>query len=244
MNIKLISDKKPPIILFSNKAVRKIRYIVDKVGTEVGWLGTVEKSLQMDPKGAENEWIETYTITDVFVPKQFVAAATCEIKEEGRHDLTKRILEKYGDEEGIKIASSLLFWGHSHVYMSTSPSSQDEAMVMDFKTRDYFIRGIFNKKGEITLDFYDFKRGIQWTDLEPTYETPTLTSEEVKELDDAITNNLKDLYLDKGKKIIDKWKSKELPSAYYEGDDSLNPPYLPYSELDPYAKYNDYLNNI
>jgi hypothetical protein len=188
MAIKLIDNKKPPVILFSKKAKRKIDYVVKTVPTEVGWLGSVEKSVD-DKTG-----IETYKITDIFVPKQEVAAATCEIKPEGRHELLQMLLQKYEGEEGIKFAESLLFWGHSHVNMGVSPSGQDESMVMDFKTREYLIRGIFNKQGSVNLDLFKFKENIQWTELSPTYEDQSVTKEEKEELDLAIKNNLKPIY--------------------------------------------------
>lgn len=228
MNIKLIDSKKPPVILFTDKSVRKMNYVIDKVNTEVGWLGTVEKSIKMDK---DNDWVSIYKITDIFVPKQFVAAATCEIKEEGRHELTKNLLEKYGDDLGMQMASSLLFWGHSHVNMGTSPSAQDNSMVMDFKTRDYFIRGIFNKKGQITLDFYDFQKGIQWTDLKPTYETPELTEDELNELNDAIEHNLN--------------KERERKKEYPLVPGTLGFPYTQ-RKFSNYGDYytNNYLDNI
>lgn len=185
MPAKFITEEKPPVIIFSKKADRKMKYVVDKVPTEVGWMGTVEKTV--DP--ITN--VETYKITDIFVPYQHVAAATCEIKPKGREELAFKLMDSVEDEEeGQKLAESLLFWGHSHVNMGTSPSGQDEKMVFDYKNREYFIRGIFNKQGSVTLDLFKFKDNVQWTGLEPVYEDEEPTEEEKAELDKCIEENL------------------------------------------------------
>jgi len=56
-------------------------------------------------------------------------------------------------------ANKLFFWGHSHVNMDTSPSSQDDAQIEIFRGDGcpWFIRGIFNKKkrAEFTVFFFD-----------------------------------------------------------------------------------------
>lgn len=179
---EVITNNKFPTITISRKAIRKMDYLISQVDTEVGWMGTVEEST--DENGITN-----YYITDIFVPKQDVAAATCEIQAEGRTKLTLDILAKYGDEEGEKIVNSLKFWGHSHVDMGVTPSGQDDRMILDFKTRDWFLRGIFNKKGDIKLDVYNFKQNIKYLDIVPTIETD-LTDEERNELDNIIKNNL------------------------------------------------------
>lgn len=176
-----VSNKDPRVII-SKKAGRKMDYIIDTVPTEVGWLGTVNKTIE--------DGGEVYTITDVFVPEQLVAAATCEIKSPGRSQLAMDLLKKYGDEEGEKIINSLQFWGHSHVNMGVSPSGQDDSMILEFKTRDFFIRGIFNKKGDIKMDIYDFKNNIKYLDVNPEFESD-ITDEEKSELDIAIKEKLK-----------------------------------------------------
>lgn len=183
---EIIINNKFPTITISRKAIRKMDYIIDNVDTEVGWMGTVEERVGED--GAPN-----YYITDIFVPKQDVAATTCEMQSDGRTQLTMDILQKYGDEEGEKIVNALKFWGHSHVNMGVSPSSKDNEMILDFKTRDWFIRGIFNKKGDMKLDVYNFKQNIKYLDITPTIETD-LTDEEKNELDNIIKNGLKPLY--------------------------------------------------
>ena len=176
-----VSTKDPRVII-SKKAGRKMDYIIATVPTEVGWLGTVDKTVE--------DGGDVYTITDVFVPEQLVAAATCEIKSPGRSQLAMDLLKKYGDEEGEKLINSLQFWGHSHVNMGVSPSGQDDNMILEFKTRDFFIRGIFNKKGDVKMDIYDFKNNIKYLDVNPEFESD-ITDEEKSELDIAIKEKLK-----------------------------------------------------
>lgn len=179
---EIIINNKFPTITISRKAIRKMDYIIDNVDTEVGWLGTVEE--RTSEGGVPN-----YYITDIFVPKQDVAPTTCEMQSEGRTQLTMDLLQKYGEDEGEKIVNALKFWGHSHVNMCVSPTSKDDAMILDFRTRDWFIRGIFNKKGDMKLDVYNFKQNIKYLDITPTIETE-LTDEEKNELDDIIKNGL------------------------------------------------------
>ena len=71
--------------------------------------------------------------------------------------------------------------GHSHVNMGVGPSGQDDSMILEFKTRDFFIRGIFNKKGDIKMDIYDFKNNIKYLDVNPEFESD-ITDEEKQRL--------------------------------------------------------------
>ena len=151
-----------PEIEISTYAMDKIRYVVEKNDMEIGWLGFVDTI--PDEKNPNH-----YKITDIVIVDQHRHGTTCELDEEGYDKLVHEIVEKFKDdpdeEADIKLINKLLFWGHSHVNMGTSPSGQDETQAKKFAKKGKIIRGIFNKKGEINLSFFDFEKNLAWDDL-------------------------------------------------------------------------------
>jgi hypothetical protein len=119
-----------------------MKYIVDNVNDEVGWLGAVEV--------IDN----SYWVTDIYLPKQEVNGATCELAPDGMHDLCDWMI-KNGHEAKV---DKVHFWGHSHVNMGVIPSGQDIEQSLE-KLRDFggtfFIRAICNKNGLMSVAFYD-----------------------------------------------------------------------------------------
>ena len=97
-----------------------------------------------------------------------VNSVTCELKGDALTDMMEIWSETYKDSNKVNdMLNSILFWGHSHVNMSTNPSQQDDDEIMNFanKGKDFYIRGIFNKRGESNITFYDFKNNLKWSNL-------------------------------------------------------------------------------
>ncbi len=128
------SPEPSPNVWYTNRAFQKMQTAIIMCQDEVGWLGTVD-----EVKGG-------YLITDIFVPKQTVHGTETEILPEDLANIVSEIDEP----------EKLLFWGHSHVNMSVSPSVQDEAQTEEYLDDvDFFIRGIYNKKGASKVDVFD-----------------------------------------------------------------------------------------
>lgn len=130
-----------PTVLYTEKAWAKIQYLVKQAVGEVGWIGLVDKRADGN-----------YIITDVFVPKQLVTGTTTNIDAQAINKLITDLITSgvYND--------NMLYWGHSHVHMQCSPSTTDEEQVQEYiesmEDTGYYIRGIYNKRGESKVDVY------------------------------------------------------------------------------------------
>jgi len=148
-----VKHVKPPLVRVGMKALSDMAALVDIVDSEVGWLGTVEVMDNMD-----------FIIHEIFLPKQNVHLATTEIDPEGYAELVTELIAQRTD--GVKVANSIRFWGHSHVNMGVFPSGQDEdqlrSLVQD--AEDYFIAARANKHGSMRFDI-QYASGIQIDDL-------------------------------------------------------------------------------
>lgn len=144
--------RESPCVFITHLAYEKMWHYVDIADKEVGWLGSVEV-LQSG-----------YLIEDTFLIKQDVSAATTELSSEGLAEFANEILSCPGGE---MICEKIRFWGHSHVNMETNPSSQDDAQMEIFAEsgHNFFIRGIFNKRGRASFAIYRYDLGIKIIDL-------------------------------------------------------------------------------
>lgn len=135
-----------PTLYITPTALAKMRIYVEECDKEVGWLGEVE---QLD---------KDYICKDVFLPGQDTHSSTTEIQPDD--------LVKLAEENEDELLERLLLWGHSHVNMSTSPSGQDNDQINLFKNNKmpFFFRVIANKKGDLTVTYYDIPRQITVTD--------------------------------------------------------------------------------
>ena len=160
MNIKILDTEKffIPKVYIDSHAFEKIRFIVDHEPMEIGFMGSV----------SHNPNSEIYVITDVFITKQKRSATTTEQSGEGLNELTSSIIRDntLTNAQKKQRLSSLNFWGHSHVDMAVSPSERDLSNALTFKTKLYLIAAIFNKRGDVRVDFYDFEHGIVYENLE------------------------------------------------------------------------------
>lgn len=166
-----------PRVLYTNLAAQKITHLVNKVHQEVGWFGLVDELDSGD-----------YLITDIFVPKQKVGPATCNITTETVEELALELLE-----QGVDIGK-MQYWGHSHVSMAVHPSGQDEWQVEQFiDGASLFIRGIHNKRGETKMDVYLPKEDTVYQCVDTGLEDGgkiRMTTEVMDEIEAAIRENV------------------------------------------------------
>lgn len=143
-----------PLILIAPEAYSRMWHYVDIADDEVGWLGTVKQSGHK------------FLIKEVFLFKQQVSGATCEITSEGLAEFASEILARRTD--GMEVINSLQFWGHSHVRMSTDPSQQDDDQMEIFREsgHSFFIRAILNKNGRLEFTVYFYDSGLKIADLD------------------------------------------------------------------------------
>lgn len=140
-----------PTIQIREDVLQDMWHVTDIVQMEVGWFCTV-KDL------GENKFL----LDGLYLPAQDCHGTTSEITPAGEAKMMNDIMN---DEQAAGIEpgnpahklNRLDAWFHSHVEMETFPSSQDLDQMEKYRAtgRPYFIRGIVNKKGKISLAFYD-----------------------------------------------------------------------------------------
>src|SRR5690606_25125993 len=125
-------------------AMEDMMHITRLVNTEVGWLGFATHI------GQDNVGRDIYRVSEVYLPHQEVHGATVEMQPE---HLEKAMLEIIGTLGGEKY-DQLRVWGHSHVNMATSPSSQDDTTLdwLADSVNDFFIAIRTNKSGSVQVD--------------------------------------------------------------------------------------------
>ena len=142
-NVKLKEEEKIEIA-FSEMAEKKMYYLIHECEKEIGWHGLVSRS--------ENG----FYVEDIIVFPQEVTGATVTSDDE----LYPTWMLSQPDE----IYNKIRFHGHSHVNMATSPSGVDdtyqEQIIQQFMSspvdeNNFYIFGIFNKKGSYWLNIYD-----------------------------------------------------------------------------------------
>lgn len=152
MNIKLM-EKYEPQVYISKVAYDKTMEYINQSKKEIGWLATAVRVK------------EGFYIEDTYLFKQEVEATTTEIKEEGLNEFAMELMQQ---PDGMDIWNKMRVWGHSHVNMSTSPSTQDNSQMKLFleNPNDFFIRIIGNKSEDFKIDIWDFKSGIIYENAE------------------------------------------------------------------------------
>ncbi len=138
-----------PDVIISAIAHGKMLALVKECSIEVGWMASATRD--------ENEDI---VINDVYVPLQNCTPATTEISEEGDSAMLMELITAGKASE----VNDLHCWGHSHVNMDVGPSGQDEDQTKTFldlrKDKDFFIRVIGNKRGDLNVHVYLIKQGL------------------------------------------------------------------------------------
>lgn len=132
-----------PAIFFRQEAWERMWYVVNKVKTEVGWLGRVSR---LSPF--------RFVIEEVFFPPQDVHGTTTEMQDKDIAVFLEQLQQERGDP---MIVNELTAWGHSHASMGLSRSSQDVT------TWDKFRKGFTdtptiamraNHRGEIEAELH------------------------------------------------------------------------------------------
>ena len=162
-----------PTVYYSQEAWLIIQHIIKVSTGEIGWLGLVEK------------YNDYFIIREIFIPEQIVTAVTTEIEPEALLKLTMELLEEGKD------TSMLRYWGHSHVNMPVRPSGRDEAQIEDYlEHADWFIRGIYNKKGAAKVDVYDVPGDVLHQCVEHGVIPRKLSNTKTAEIDAILKANI------------------------------------------------------
>ena len=140
-----------PQVFITSEAYIKMRTLVDKTSTELGWYGFVSKLPGLD---------NVYVIEDIIVYPQKVTGATCEQDEDRMFEFEMSLTTEQ--------VRARRFQAHSHVNMGVTPSGVDEAFYQDLlsQVRDYYIIMVTNKHGDNHIRFYDMENNIVYTELE------------------------------------------------------------------------------
>lgn len=130
-------DGEPPKFFITPLALEKMNVYVQSCSLEIGWIGFIKQQGN------------NYTLYDVEIAEQKVNGAECEISTDGLSKLGMDILRQ---PNGTEKYNEMRFWGHSHVNMGVSPSSQDIYQFKELgKNSEYFFMMICNKRGDSNL---------------------------------------------------------------------------------------------
>lgn len=165
-----------PVVVYSVKAWLTIQYLVAACPKEVGWMGTVKEL-------PDNK----YLIEEIFVPKQTVNGAETDISPDDMAELVFQLMQRGIDH------NRLYYWGHSHVNMGVSPSTQDETQAMSYVERfPVFIRGIYNKRGDSKVDVYDTNSMLVYQCVNTEVEGFELSKADRDALDAVVKANVQE----------------------------------------------------
>lgn len=172
-----IADKQlvEPTVYITTEANAKMRMLVDKTASELGWYGIVTKCPGLP---------STYVIEDIIVYPQTVTGVTCEQDEDKMFEFEMSLTTEQVNHKR--------FQGHSHVNMGVTPSGVDEQFYQDLlkHVTDYFIITVTNKAGNYHTRFYDIENNILYKDVEIKILTEAGTALEdwYEEAKDNLTN--------------------------------------------------------
>lgn len=135
-------------LYFTDLAWMKMQALIREFDKEVAWHGIAFRV---------SDESDEYCVTDIVVYPQEVSGTTVEMDTE---KYAEWIEENIEDERFCNIRMQ----GHSHVYMTVSPSSVDlghQEAILDQLTDDmFYIFVIWNKKGDSNIKIYDLKKNV------------------------------------------------------------------------------------
>lgn len=136
-------------VFFTEMAWQKMQALIREFDKEVAWHGVAKRG--EDPEKDE------YIISDILVYPQEVTGATVTT------DQVKYQMWLY-DDANDAVFNDIRMQGHSHVNMSTTPSSVDtslyERILDQMDDNTFYIFLIYNKRGEFTYKIYDMAKNV------------------------------------------------------------------------------------
>lgn len=142
---------------FSSAAYYKMLALVAACDKEIAWDGIAYR---------DEEDANVFYITDIIVYPQMVSGATVETDDIPYMEWMNGL-----DDETF---NHRRFNGHSHVNMGVTPSGTDttyrEQSILNIK--DFFIYGIFNKRGDFNFQVYDVENNIIYDNGDVIFYTP------------------------------------------------------------------------
>lgn len=179
-------EKEHAKILLTPTAYAKMISVLMAFDSEVAWHGVGSR---LDKK--------TFLISDILVYPQSVTGTTVEMD-----------VEKYSDwlmANDDERFDNIIMQGHSHVKMSTSPSSTDckhqEEILSQLKDNMFYIFMIWNKRLEHTTKIFDLENNVMYEDDEIDYGF----SDEDCDIDE---------FIDEAKELVVKRKYESAKSSY------------------------------
>ena len=140
-------DRKADLV-FSEIAWIKMQMLISEFDKEVAWHGVAHRE--------DGEEKDSYVVTDILVYPQEVTGATVNTDQERYQDW----LYEHDDD----VFNNIRLQGHSHVNMSTTPSSVDNSLyerILDQLDDDmFYIFVIWNKRGDSTIKIYDMEKNV------------------------------------------------------------------------------------
>ena len=148
---KFETCKNKATLYFKEKAWQKMTCLVDEIDKEVAWHG-IAKRYDNDGENA------AYIIEDILVYPQKVTGATVTTDQV---EYQTWLMDRDDDE-----FNNIRMQGHSHVNMSTSPSTVDltlyDQIISQLTDDMFYIFLIINKRNEKTIKIYDFRDNIAY----------------------------------------------------------------------------------
>lgn len=148
---KFETCKNKATLYFREKAWQKMTCLVDEIDKEVAWHG-IAKRYDNDGENA------AYIIEDILVYPQKVTGATVTTDQV---EYQTWLMDRDDDE-----FNNIRMQGHSHVNMSTSPSTVDltlyDQIISQLTDDMFYIFLIINKRNEKTIKIYDFRDNIAY----------------------------------------------------------------------------------
>lgn len=162
---------------FTELAWTKMQTLIRDFSTEVGWHGVAKRSEDPDK--------DEYIIEDILVYPQVVDGTNVNTNQQAYNQWL------FSDELD-PVFNHIRFHGHSHVNMSTTPSSVDTSHwggILETLLDDmFYIFAIWNKRNEKTIKIYDLKKNI-------LFETSDITVE-------IIADDTTEKFMEKAKSMV------------------------------------------